>query len=90
MNAQPAKLKSVEYSYPSSPNAVRCLGKLGNRKGCYCVKLHDGQNPPVIVGGAYEDSEAGRSEAVIFANTLPNPWSPLHLRYNPQDALQTA
>ncbi len=86
-----ALFKTVEYSYPSSPNAVSLLGcKVGNSNGCYTVEFTDGHNPPfVAIRRGFADSEEGRAEAVAAANTLPEAWSPLHLRHHPEDKQQT-
>jgi hypothetical protein len=86
MSAPNTGLKAVTYAYPSSPDAVRFLGRRGRSRGCYCVELCQSDRTVRAITGGYEDSEAGRALAVEFARNLPNPWSPLHLRYNPEDA----
>lgn len=81
-----AVFKAVTFAFPTSSNAVKFRGRwIGDRVGSYCVELCDGVNPPKAIRG-FGDDEAARSEAVAYARTLPFPWSPLHLKYNPEDA----
>jgi hypothetical protein len=73
-----SKLKTVEYSYPSSSNAA----KFGfSNSGCYTVETigeHYGSHsiPKPVAAFATKD------EAVKYAETLPYEWHPLYLKYN--------
>lgn len=68
--------KSIEYSYPTSTNAKK-FGFYND--GCYTVELHDAvrQSTPKAIKGFKT-----KAEAAIFAETLPNEWSALYLKYN--------
>lgn len=70
------KTKSVEFAYPSSPQANRFgFAKLG----CYVVELSEGTNPPIAIAGYFTKLEAWQ-----HADTLPEPWSPSFTRFTPQ------
>lgn len=67
--------KQVEYSYPTSTNAKK-FGFYND--GCYTVELYDSlyiSTPKALT--AFKTKE----EAVAFAETLPNEWHPLYLKY---------
>lgn len=66
--------KTIEYSYPSSTNAVK--NGYGST-GCYCVELVDEKHKSKVVA-AYPT----KIEAIAHAETLPNEWHPLYLKYN--------
>lgn len=74
-------VKTVEYAYPTSTNA----GRFGfSRKGCYVVEQHywplrDEAFKPLA-------GFATRAEAVAHAQAMTLPWSPMHLRFHPEDA----
>lgn len=78
-------VKTVEYAYPTSPNATR-FGF--GRKGCYVVERHAWPVEPVPFTpiAAYEK----REQAVEHARRIALEWSPMHLRYHPEDALNPA
>lgn len=66
--------KTVEYSYPTSPNAT----KFGfGKTGCYCVKTIKENNPGVAVAAFATEQEAKK-----HAEALPFEWHWLYLKYN--------
>ena len=64
--------KSVEYSYPSSLNAVR----YHMPDGCYCVELHSPGKFPHVVS-----AHATRDAAMKAAAKITAPWNPMWLRF---------
>lgn len=72
--------KTVEWSYATSTNAKR-FGFY--RTGCYTVSLtrEQGGSPKALA------SFAKREDAVKLAQTLPEEWSPMHLRFHPEDGI---
>jgi hypothetical protein len=61
--------KRIEWSYPTSPNAVKFKF---SKVGCWTVELIEGTNPPWVMEGfdTYEKAKA-------YANTIPEPWDRL-------------
>lgn len=67
------KTKSIEWSYPSSTNAVR----FGHRKtGCWTVQTRSGDDAPVSLFGHPDPAVAFRN-----ALPLPYPWWETWMRY---------
>lgn len=63
------RTKRVEWSYPTSTNAV----SLGfSKDGCYSVELITGHEVPKVIAG-FDTIEAARAHA----ETLPEPWDRL-------------
>lgn len=61
--------KSVEWAYPSSPNAV----KYGFAKeGCWVVLLHENDGQAASVVAAYDEDDF--TTAVITCDLLPHGW----------------
>lgn len=70
--------KTVEFSYPTSPNAVKFgFGKVG----CWTVETAEDSNPPKAVKGF-----SLRDDALAYAESLEFSWSPIFLRFHPQYA----
>lgn len=66
--------KSIEWSYPTSPNAC----KLGYEKtGCYSVEVGKGHAPAEAIKGF-----PTLLAAIIFAKSLPMPFGTLWSKYN--------
>ena len=64
--ADAAATKSVEWSYPTSPNAER----FGHKKtGCWTVH----------VGRKTVAAFTSEGAAVVYARTLPNQWCPMYI-----------
>lgn len=70
--------KTIEWSYPTSSNAER----LGFKDtGCWSVERTGlAAATPVAVRGFQE-----RADALVFAKTMPEPFSPLFLHFHPED-----
>ena len=66
--------KSVEWSYPTSPNADRFRFK----DGCWTVQIIGKDDMPRTVAGF-----ATRDEAIQNASKMPLPWNRLFLHYHP-------
>jgi len=64
--------KSVNYSYPTSPNA----DKYNKGNAGYTVSLSNNVQPPKTLAGYLT-----KEEALIHARKLPNPWCPAYLKY---------
>ena len=67
------EFKTLDWSYPTSPNAER----FGFKRGCWTVSLCDWTAP--VDGGALNPPVAvkafpSRLEALRFAGSLPQPW----------------
>ena len=62
------KVKAIEYSYPTSPNADR----FGFKTGCYTVEI--GELPKVKPFKAVAGFKT-ITEAAAFAATMPEPFS---------------
>ena len=65
--------KSVQWSYPSSPNAV----KFGFAKtGCYSVEVKKMKTTPGRIDVEWEELRgfSNKAAAVCFAETLPYEW----------------
>ena len=68
-------VKSIGWSYPTSPNA----GRLGFAKtGCWSVHVGELGEPAVAIAGYQK-----REEAMAHAQSLSEPWDPVFLRFNP-------
>jgi len=67
---------SVEFSYPTSPNATR-FGFYNT--GCWTVETHQGDNPPVSRSGHRE-----RAEAMHAARQTGLAWWPIMLLCHPE------
>jgi hypothetical protein len=73
-----AMCKTVEWSYPTSPNAVA----LGRKDGCWTVEIIYRQEPPRVLAGFKT-----RPEALEYARNLATiEWHPLFLKFHPEDA----
>ncbi len=73
----PRDRKSVEWSYPTSPNAVR----FGFAKvGCWTLELVDsaGNETPMPVSG-----HATKDQALEASRDWPQAWADFFLRFNP-------
>jgi hypothetical protein len=65
--------KTIDYAYPTSTSAK----KFGfYNTGCYVVQLWDGIKPPKALAGF-----GTKHDAVKFAETLPNEYHPIYLKY---------
>lgn len=67
------KTKSIDWSYPSSPNAIR----FGFPAGCWTVSRMNGDNPGEAVAGF-----ATEREAIALANTMDIPYGRYWGKYN--------
>lgn len=64
--------KSVEFAYPTSPNA-KSLGF--NKSGCWTVEIRKGNSAPKAVNGFPK-----KEDAVTYAESLSLEWCPIYLR----------
>jgi hypothetical protein len=77
--SQPIDVKTVEWSYPTSPNA----DKFGRSKtGCWTVELH---RAPDGLPRALKGFDS-RAEALEYARSLPCDWSYNFKRFHAADA----
>jgi hypothetical protein len=67
------KTKSVDWSYPTSPNAHR----FGFKDGCYTISTTEGCQLPVAVSG-----HATKEQAMEASKAIPLPWSKSFQRFN--------
>lgn len=69
------KTKSLDWSYPTSTNAVR----FGFKAGCWTICQQQFGHFPIALKGF-----ATRQEALAFAGSLAIPWNGVTLRWNPE------
>lgn len=69
------KTKSLDWSYPTSDNAVR----FGFKAGCWTINQYQQGRLPLALRGF-----ATREEAITFAETLTLRWNITTLRFYPE------
>ena len=65
------KMKSIAWSYPTSPNADR----FGFRAGCWTVRTVEGEGTPAVQPPVAIRGFRTKEEAKDYANTMPELWS---------------
>ena len=77
--ASPDSVKSLEWSYPTSPTAE----SYGHAAGCWSAKLGTPGLPSIVVL-TFAPAEFDR--ALDYVRRLPFPWSPITLHVHPEYA----
>jgi len=67
------KTKSVEWSYPTSPNAVR----FGFKNGCWTVQICTGTGEPRSIAAFIT-----KAEAIAHAQQIKLDWNPAYTRFH--------